>query len=102
MNQKKESSNQSTPEGKNYKTIGTMNVRTGAGTSYTIKKVYQLTADGRKNATSTNGNANAVYKAGTIFTALEIVNNNAGTWARTPSGWVCIKGASGTVYCSEV
>ncbi len=86
----------------NYKALGNMNVRTGAGTNYSIKKVSQLTADGRKNATSTNSNANAVYKAGTVFTALEIINNSYGTWAKTPSGYVCIKGASGTVYCSKV
>lgn len=86
----------------NYKTLGNMNVRTGAGTNYSVKKVSQLTADGRKNATSTNSNANAVYKTGTVFTALEIINNNYGTWAKTPSGYVCIKGASGTVYCSKI
>ena len=86
----------------NYKTKCNMNVRTGAGTNYSIKKVSQLTADGKKNATSQNPNANAVYKSGTIFTALEIISNNYGTWAKTPSGYVCIKGASGTVYCSKI
>lgn len=86
----------------NYKTLGNMNVRTGAGTNYAIKKVSQLTADGKKNATSTNANANAVYKTGTIFTALEIIKNDNGTWARTPSGYVCIQGASGTKYCSKI
>lgn len=86
----------------NYKTLGNMNVRTGAGTNYAIKKVNQLTADGKRNATSANANANAVYKTGTIFTALEIISNNYGTWAKTPSGYVCIKGASGTVYCSKI
>ena len=84
----------------NYKTTCNMNVRTGAGTNNPIKKVSQLTADGKKNATSTNPNANAVYKTGTIFTALEIINSN-GVWAKTPSGYVCIKGASGTVYCTK-
>lgn len=86
----------------NYKTLGSMNVRTGAGTNYPVKKVSQLTADGKKNATSTNPNADAVYKTGTVFTAYEIINNNYGTWAKTPSGYVCIKGASGRVYCSKI
>lgn len=86
----------------NYKTLGNMNVRTGAGTNYSIKKVSQLTTDGKKNATSTNSNANAVYKTGTVFTALEIISNNYGIWARTPSGYVCIQGASGTKYCSKI
>ena len=86
----------------NYKTNGTMYVRTGPGTNYTIKKVCQLTPDGRRNATSSNGNADAIYRAGTVFTAYEIFNNAYGVWARTPSGYVCIKGASGRVYCTKV
>lgn len=85
----------------NYKTLGNMNVRTGAGTNYSIKKVKDLSEDGKRNATSKNLNDNAVYKTGTIFTAQEIINQN-GVWAKTPSGYVCIKGASGTVYCSKI
>lgn len=42
-----------------------LNVRSGAGTNYSIKKTY------------TNG---------TVFDTYEINNN----WARTPSGWVCL------------
>lgn len=49
----------------NYKTKTNLNVRSGAGTNYKIKKIY---------------------KKGTVFTALEIKGN----WARTPSGWVCL------------
>lgn len=49
----------------NYITTSNLNVRSGAGTRYKIKKTY---------------------KKGTVFTALEIKNN----WARTPSGWVCL------------
>lgn len=83
-----------------YITLGNMNVRTGAGTNYSIKKVSQLTADGKKHATSTNPNANAIYKTGTVFTALQIINQN-GVWAKTPSGYVCIQGVSGKKYCSK-
>lgn len=85
----------------NYKTLANMYVRTGAGTNYSIKKVSQLTADGKRNATSSNKNANAIYKKGTIFTAREIINQN-GIWAKTPSGYVCIKGKSGTIYCKKI
>lgn len=85
----------------NYKTLYNMNVRTGAGTNYSVKKVKDLTADGKKNATSTNPDANAVYKTGTVFTALQIINQN-GVWAKTPSGYVCIKGTSGTKYCTKL
>lgn len=83
-----------------YVTLDDMNVRTGAGTNYAQKKVKDLTADGKKNATSTNLNDKAAYKKGTRFTALEIINKN-GVWARTPSGYVCIKGTSGKVYCEK-
>lgn len=86
----------------NYKTLYNMYVRTGAGTNNSIKKVSQLTTDGKRNATSSDPNANAIYKVGTIFTALEIISNSNGTWARTPSGYVCIQGASGTKYCSKI
>lgn len=42
-----------------------LNVRSGAGTNYSVKKTY------------TNG---------TVFDTYEIKNN----WAKTPSGWVCL------------
>ena len=77
-----------------YKTLTSLNVREGAGTDQPIKKVKDLTADGKKNATSKKSTANAVYKKGTDFEALEL-------WAKTPSGWVCIKNQKGT-YCKEI
>lgn len=84
----------------NYVTLSDMKVRAGAGTDCRWKKVKELTADGKKNATSKNLNANAVYKKGTVFTALQIINKN-GVWAKTPSGYICIKGTSGKVYCKK-
>lgn len=81
----------------NYVTLYNMYVRAGAGTSYRIKKVSELSEDGKRHATSTNPNAYAVYKKGTVYTARQIINQN-GIWALTPSGYVCIKGVSGTVY----
>lgn len=85
----------------NYKTLYDLYVRTGPSTKYGVKLVKELSADGIKNATSKNPNALAVYKKGTIFTALEIIENNSGTWAKTPSGFVCIIGASGKVYSDK-
>ena len=82
----------------NYKCLYNMNVRTGAGTGYEVKKVKDLTEDGKKNATSTNPDDNAVYKAGTIFTAKEIINVDNSIWARSPSGYICIKDSNMT-YC---
>lgn len=84
-----------------YITKEDMKVRTNAGTIYPLKLVKQLTEDGKLHATSKNPNDYAIYKKGTIFTALEIINNKYGIWAKTPSGYVCIKGASGKIYCER-
>lgn len=85
----------------NYKTLDNMRVRTGPGTNYSQKKVKNLTTDGKKNATSKNLDSLATYKTGTIFTAQEVIYKN-GVWAKTPSGYVCIEGASGKVYCKKI
>lgn len=87
----------------NYRTLGNMYVRKGAGLNHSVKLVKDLTIDGRRNATSTNLNASAIYKTGTIFTAKDIINNSDGSiWARSPSGYICLKGASGKIYCCKV
>jgi hypothetical protein len=78
-----------------------MYVRWGAGLNYGIKLVKDLTVDGRRNATSNNPNSLAVYKKGTIYTALEVIKNKYGVWARTPSGYVCMEGASTTKYARK-
>lgn len=84
----------------NYKTLYNMKVRSGVWGS--VKKVSQLTADGKRNATSTNPNASAVYKKGTIFTAKKIINHTDGSvWAQSPSGYICIKEKNQT-YCQKV
>lgn len=81
----------------NYKTLYVMNIRTGAGTNYARKKKSQLSADGKRNS-----NDSGQYKVGTIFTALSIINNNDGSvWAKTPSGYICLKDKS-CVYCKKV
>lgn len=85
----------------NYITLEDMNIRNGAGYKYQIKKVKDMSINGRKHATSTNLNANACYKKETEFTAQEIIKNSNEVWAKSPSGYVCIKGASGKVYCKK-
>lgn len=85
----------------NYKTLFNMNVRVGAGTDRAIKKVKDLTTDGKRNATSTNPNDNGVYKKGTVFTAKEIIYISNDVWAKTPSGYICIKDSKNT-YCEKV
>lgn len=83
----------------NYKCLYNMNVRTGAGTGFDIKKVKDLTENGKENATSTNPDDNAVYKEGTIFTAKEIIESRDNSvWAKSPSGYICIKD-NDTIYC---
>lgn len=84
----------------NYKTLYDMKVRDGVWGR--VKKVSELTADGKRNATSTNQYAYAVYKEGTIFTALEIIKHTDGSvWGRSPSGYICIKETNMT-YCSKL
>ena len=85
-------------KGYNYETLANMYVRWGAGMNYGIKLVKNLTEDGKRNATSSNPNSYAVYKKGTIYTALDVIKNENGIWARTPSGYVCMEGLSGTKY----
>lgn len=85
-----------------YITNYNMYVRWGAGTNYGIKLVKDLTEDGKNNALDSNPYSYAIYKKGTKFTVYEIVANNYGTWGKSPSGWICLIGQSGTNYCSEV
>lgn len=89
-----------TPTQNNYICLGNMYVRYGAGLNYGIKRVKELTEDGRNHCTCPDRpNADAVYKEGTVWTLKELVNNKYGTWGRSLSGWICIKGASGREYC---
>ena len=86
----------------NYITKDIMRVRNGAGTNFKQIKVKDLTEDGKENATTTKKEALAAYKKGTVFTALEIINGKDNSvWARTPSGYVCIKDNK-QVYCEKV
>ena len=85
-------------KGYDYVTLDDMYVRWGAGTKYGIKLVKNLTPDGKKNAYYQNPDAYAIYKKGTIYTALDVIRNEYGIWARTPSGYVCMEGISGTKY----
>ena len=77
-------------KGSVYTLTSDVNVRTGAGTDYAIKKVKDLTADGRKNCTSSNSNDNAVLKTGTKVTALDVKNVGKDIWLEIPSGYICV------------
>lgn len=85
-----------------YKTNMSMNIRTGAGTNYRIKKVKELTPDGKKNATSKKPNDYAAYKKGTVFTVTKITKKTDGSiWGKTPSGYICLKGKI-VKYCTKL
>lgn len=84
-----------------YECLFDMYVRCGAGTNYGIKLVKDLVKDEKINATSNNLFDYAILKKGTIYEALEIINNN-GIWAKTNSGYICIEGVSKTKYAKEV
>ncbi len=84
-----------------YKTKNTVNVRSGPGTNYRIKKVRELTTDGKKHATSKNSNASAIYKKNTSLKITSIISgSNNSIWGKCPSGYVCLKDKNGT-YCTK-
>ena len=85
-----------------YKCLYNMYVRWGASTNDGKKLVKDLTLDGQKNATSTDPNAFALYKEGTIFTVYEYKDKGYGLWGRSPSGWICLIDSDGTIYCERV
>ena len=72
--------------GKTYTTGVDLNVRTGAGTNYSIKKYSELTEDGKKHAYK---QTNAVLKKGTRVTCLETKIENNNIWIRIPSRLDC-------------
>ncbi len=79
----------------NYITNYVMKVRDGIWGN--VKSKSELTDDGKKNSLD-NGN----YKKGTVFTALDVITGTDGSvWARTPSGFVCIKD-NNMIYCNKV
>lgn len=93
--------NQEIIENVNYVTLYDMNIRTGAGLQYSRKLTKDLTEDGQKNSTSSNPFSFGVYKKGTIFTAYTFIyKQNGDIWAKTPSGYICIKD-SNTTYCKK-
>ena len=83
-----------------YKLQYDMVVRSGPGTDYAQKKVKNLTADGKRHATSKNPNAGAVLKKGTKADAT-VVKRNGEYWLKIPSGYVCLQRGS-KVYAVKV
>lgn len=72
-------------KGKTYTTQVDLNVRTGAGTNYSIKKYQDLTKDGKNHAYKQNY---ACLKKGTRVTVLDIIKLGNDIWLRIPSGFI--------------
>lgn len=82
-------------------TTDVLNVRKGPGSSYDIVRYPELTVNAREQMKElVNYPANG-YVKGMEFTALEIQELEGESWARTPSGWVCIYNRNG-VYCKKI
>lgn len=78
-----------------------LNVRSGPGTNYSIVRYPDLTTNAKEQMKElVNYPANG-YVKDMEFTALEITNLENESWARTPSGWVCIYNKSG-IYCKKI
>lgn len=72
--------------GKDYTLQVNLNVRTGSGTNFPIKKYNELTQDGKNHALN---QTNAILKKGTIVTCKQVIQEGNNIWLRIPSGYVC-------------
>lgn len=73
-------------------TASLLNVRSGAGTSYSKKTYSQLTA----NARSQNKSLGNYYANGYLKGVVCTVTKVSGNWGYTPSGWICL------TYCQKI
>lgn len=71
--------------GKTYTLQVDLNVRTGAGTFYSIKKYQDLTKDGKNHAYKQNY---ACLKRGTRVTVLDVIKVGNDIWLKIPSGFI--------------
>ena len=83
-----------------YELLYNMKVRAGAGTNYKVKKVKNLTKDGKAHTVSGNLNAEAVLRKGTRVTA-QIVYKNKEYWMKIPSGYICLE-RNNQVYAKKI
>ncbi len=78
-----------------YTLTDNMNVRTGAGTKYAIKKRAQITKDGQAHAIN---QTYACLKIGTVVTVSEVKKiSDKEYWGKIPSGWIALM-HNGTKY----
>lgn len=78
-----------------------LNVRTGPSTKYSIVRYPDLTQNAKEQMDKLVGYPANGYVKGMEFTALEIEKNNNESWAKTPSGWVCLFNKD-EQYCRKI
>lgn len=83
-----------------YQLLYNMKVRSGASTSSKVKKVKNLTKDGKAHAVSGNPDADAVLIEGTRVSA-KIIYKNKQYWMKIPSGYVCLQKGD-KVYAKKI
>jgi len=82
-------------------TVDVLNVRRGPAKKYNIVKYPDLTKNAKEQMKKlVNYPANG-YVKNMEFTALEIRNMENESWAKTPSGWVCLYDKEGE-YCKKI
>lgn len=73
-----------------YECLYNMNLRSKPSTNSAIVKVEDLTNLQKEACTNQNPKSRACFKQGTKFTALEVIKNNEGYWARSYNIYICI------------
>jgi len=80
-----------------YQTIvDALNVRTGAGTSYSRKSKNQLSIDGQRRS-----NASGQLNKGTLVTVSKVQTVGNEIWGQIPSGWIALY-YGGEAYAKKV
>ena len=82
-------------KGKVYTTTVNLYIRKAPGG--TKKKPYELTVNGKINSYM-DSYGDAVLRAGTRVTCLDLVTDGSSVWMEIPSGYVCAVTSSGKVY----
>lgn len=80
-------------KGHTYTLCDNMSIRISAGADKPKVPMSKWTADAKKHATK-----DGLLKKGTKVTCQGTEKYNGGIWMRTPSGWICAVGSTGTVF----
>jgi hypothetical protein len=81
-----------------YKTLTNMRVRVDANSKARHKLKSELSADGQRNCIP---GIYGTYKAGTVFSVQSFVVRGNEVWAKTPSGYICIRDKKNE-YCKKI